>query len=157
MYPDQYKTTKIIQDKNLHHVFLCDIDGTIAEKGNRSPFSWNQVINDTPRENVVRLVNRLVNSGLEVIFFTGRDGNTECRKQTIEWIDTHLIVSKNYKLFMRKENDNRKDSIVKKEMFDLYIKDKYYVEFVLDDRDQVVKMWRYELGLDCLQVNYGDF
>ena len=58
---------------------------------------------------------------------------------------------------MRKTDDFRQDSIVKKELFDQYIKDKYFVEYWLDDRDQVVKMVREELGLLCLQVYYGNF
>jgi len=33
---------------------------------------------------------------------------------------------------------------------------KYHVEFVLDDRNQVVNFWRY-LGLTCFQVAEGDF
>ena len=57
---------------------------------------------------------------------------------------------------MRKNGYNKKDSIVKKEIFDEYIKDKYYVEFILDDRNQVVDMWR-EMGLTCLQVAEGNF
>lgn len=28
---------------------------------------------------------------------------------------------------------------------------------VIDDRNQVVDMWRKDLGLCCLQVDYGDF
>ena len=58
---------------------------------------------------------------------------------------------------MRKTEDVRKDAIVKKEFFDTHIRDKYFVKYVLDDRNQVVDMWRLELGLACLQVNYGDF
>jgi hypothetical protein len=34
---------------------------------------------------------------------------------------------------------------------------KYYIEFVLDDRDQVVEMWRKEHKLTCFQVNYRNF
>jgi len=33
----------------------------------------------------------------------------------------------------------------------------YFVEFVVDDRQQVVDMWRRTLGLTCVQVDYGDF
>jgi hypothetical protein len=58
---------------------------------------------------------------------------------------------------MRKNNDQRKDSIIKFELFENHIKDKYYVELVVDDRQQVVDMWRRKLGLTCLQVDYGDF
>lgn len=37
------------------------------------------------------------------------------------------------------------------------IQDQYFVEFILDDRNQVVDLWRNELNLPCLQVYYGDF
>ena len=37
-----------------------------------------------------------------------------------------------------------------------FIKDKYRVLFVLDDRNQVVDMWR-DIGLTCLQVADGNF
>ena len=59
-------------------------------------------------------------------------------------------------LFMRKKDDYRQDAIVKKELYEEHIKDKYYVEAVFDDRDQVVNMWREE-GLLCCQVYYGNF
>lgn len=59
-------------------------------------------------------------------------------------------------LLMRKTADNRKDFIVKKEIFDAEIRHKYQTEFVLDDRNQVVDMWRNELKLPCFQVYYGD-
>ncbi len=52
---------------------------------------------------------------------------------------------------------SRKNAIIKKELFEQQIAEKYFIELVLDDRDQVVDMWRLELGLPCLQVNYGDF
>jgi hypothetical protein len=57
---------------------------------------------------------------------------------------------------MRKSGDYRKDYEVKKEIYETYIKDKFNVLCVLDDRQSVVDMWR-SLGLTCLQVNYGDF
>lgn len=58
-------------------------------------------------------------------------------------------------LLMRPKKDNRKDSVIKKELFDK-IKDKYNIQYVFDDRDQVVEMWR-ELGLTCLKVADGNF
>jgi hypothetical protein len=48
------------------------------------------------------------------------------------------------------------DFRVKYDLFSEYIRDKYSVKFVLDDRQQVVDMWR-RLGLKCLQVQAGDF
>ena len=58
---------------------------------------------------------------------------------------------------MRDDGDYRKDNITKLEMYNKHIKGKYDVEFVLDDRDSVVKMWRDELDLTCMQVDWGNF
>jgi hypothetical protein len=95
-------------------------------------------------------------SGTEIIFMSGRDG--VCLQETAEWIKIHFAwQDADFKLIMRLAKDQRKDNIVKKELFDQHILDKYYVCAVLDDRQQVVDMWRKELGLTCLQVDYGDF
>jgi hypothetical protein len=57
---------------------------------------------------------------------------------------------------MRVAGDHRKDSIVKQEIFENHIDGMFDVQFVLDDRDQVVTMWR-SLGLQCFQVAEGNF
>jgi hypothetical protein len=57
---------------------------------------------------------------------------------------------------MRATGDNRKDSIVKEEIYKNDILPEYYVEFVLDDRQQVVDALR-EMGLQVWQVARGDF
>ncbi len=59
-------------------------------------------------------------------------------------------------LWMRAEGDMRKDSIIKREIYEREIAGKYNVLFVLDDRNQVVDMWR-SLGLTVFQVAEGDF
>lgn len=59
-------------------------------------------------------------------------------------------------LCMRASLDYRKDFEVKKEIFENKIRDFFQVLFVVDDRQQVVDMWR-NLGLVCLQCDYGDF
>ena len=48
------------------------------------------------------------------------------------------------------------DTIIKKDIYEQWIKPRFNVRFVLDDRDRVVKMWR-EQGLKVLQVAEGDF
>lgn len=70
------------------------------------------------------------------------------------WLEANNIGY--HELLMRNKDDNRKDSIIKKELFDKHIRGRYDVMFVLDDRNQVVEMWR-SLGLKCLQVENGDF
>ena len=72
----------------------------------------------------------------------------------VTWDDCTSLV--NWKLFMREHNDHRADHEVKREMFLVEIEDDYDIQFVLDDRKQVVDMWRKE-GLPCFQVAPGDF
>ncbi len=52
---------------------------------------------------------------------------------------------------MRRDKDNRKDSLVKEELYLEHVAGNYEVAFVVDDRNQVVAMWR-SLGLSCFQV-----
>ena len=58
---------------------------------------------------------------------------------------------------MRSEGDHRKDSIIKEELYNIYVKGLYNVKLVLDDRNVVVDLWRNKLGLTCLQIDYGNF
>lgn len=74
---------------------------------------------------------------------SGRD--EVCRKETIDWLYDNGIHFK--ELHMRPKDDIRKDAIVKQEIYDNHIKGKYEVLFILDDRQQVVDMWR-ENGLN---------
>jgi len=108
----------------------------------------------TPVLNVVRAMRA---AGYAVVFLSGRD--SAARTETVSWLHQHLgwTEGPDYALFMRERNDMRKDSIIKRELFAAHISGRYFVELVLDDRDQVVSLWRRELGLTCLQVDYGDF
>jgi hypothetical protein len=150
------KTEPVQQDASLPKAVLVDIDGTVAEKGKRNPFEWSRVGEDTPKLSVIHVVKSLKASGYEIIFFSGRD--SVCRQLSIDWLKLHFNwQDADFQLFMRAENDGRKDSIVKKELFEQHIVGKYYIDLVIDDRNQVVEMWRKDLGLTCLQVDYGDF
>ena len=145
------KTEPIIQDESLPKAIIVDIDGTLAHMKNRSPFDWNKVDEDEVDEIIKGISNTYSNSG-KVIIMSGRDGI--CRDKTIKWLEDNNIIYD--MLFMRAEGDFRKDSIVKRELFDKNIKDKYYIEYVMDDRNQVVAEWR-NMGLKCLQVQEGNF
>jgi predicted kinase len=145
----------MVQNKELRQAVIVDIDGTLAFMKDRGPYDDSKVHTDLPNKPIVQLVNQLRGNGVTIIVVSGRQGTLECKKATEEWLDKHLYDT--YWLLMRTPGDMRKDAIVKKEIFDTYIKDKYYIQFVLDDRNQVVDMWRKELNLPCFQVNYGDF
>lgn len=133
---------------------LVDLDGTMALMGARSPYDWSRVGEDKPNDKVVELVRWLyAKDEMQVIFLSGRDGS--CQDETVDWL-AGLGGFEGAPLFMRPEGDTRKDSVVKLELFDRYIRDNYDVQFVLDDRNQVVSMWR-SIGLSCFQVAEGDF
>ena len=131
---------------------LCDIDGTIALRGDRSPYAHEQSIEDAPNWPVVHLVERL--SFAKLILVTGR--MEQHRPMTEYWLRTFRIFEHRELLLMRTDDDRRADYIIKRELYERFIEPSYQVLCVFDDRNQVVKMWR-EIGLLCLQVADGDF
>lgn len=148
------KPEKLEQDITLPSAIIVDLDGTVATNdGHRGWYEYDKVDGDIPKQNIIDIVRALDAREHQIIFLSGRD--SVCREMTIDWIEKHIGV-KGYGLFMRIEGDHRKDTIIKRELFDEHVKGKYYITAVLDDRDQVVEMWR-SLGLDCLQVAYGNF
>jgi len=134
---------------------ICDLDGTLALLGDRDPFNPTTIANDELNNAIANILEVYAHQTLfkvQIFFLTGRF--EKYREQTDEWLQKHGID--NYKLFMRKDGDFRKDIVYKKEIYQKQIQNKFEVLFVLEDRDQTVKMWR-ELGLTCLQVAYGAF
>lgn len=140
----------------LPKAIICDIDGTLALLGERSPYdastSEQDVLND-PIANILEVYEHQTLFDISVILITGRED--KFRPETERWLKKHGISYD--ALYMRKTGDSRKDMIIKKEFHQKNIAGIYDVLFVLEDRDQVVAMWRKELGLTCLQVEYGDF
>jgi hypothetical protein len=139
-------------------VFVFDIDGTLANhKGVRGPFEEHKVFHDKPIEPVWTVLNALVAAGYSIVFLSGRtDG---CREDTIQWLNLFIehkghVDPNKYQLFMRKKGDQRKDSIVKKEIYDAEILPTCNVLGVFDDRLQVCRML-YENNLFCFNVNQG--
>jgi hypothetical protein len=116
--------------------------------GKRGAFEWSRVGEDSV-DNSVKLVVDLIsaNTGIKVILLSGRDG--VCKPETIQWLEDNGIWY--WELHMRTPNDQRKDTIVKEEMFWGFIANNYNVQFVIDDRPAVCRMWR-ELGLKTFQA-----
>lgn len=141
------------QDSSLQKAIICDLDGTLALMDDRNPFDASHADEDRLNESVANTLRLFSKNGYQILLVSGREDRF--KEPTLRFLEKHNI---NYdRLLMRKSNDFRKDSIVKREIYEGTILGKYYIEFVLDDRDQVVDMWIKELGLSCFQVNYGDF
>lgn len=134
---------------------LVDIDGTLALMNGRSPYDWSRVFEDSVNEPVVNHLLNMRHRGNDVcriILMSGRDEVS--RAETERWLRFHGIPYD--ELHMRAKGDMRRDDLVKYELFNDHVRNNYRVEYVLDDRDQVVKMWR-DIGLSCWQVAPGNF
>lgn len=143
----------IEQNKDLPKAIICDLDGTLALMQHRNPFDASGCDNDDLNEPVANTLKIFAKEGYQILLVSGREDRF--REPTIAFLEKYSVPY--HQLWMRQSKDFRKDSVIKKEIFDAEIRDKYFVEFVLDDRDQVVELWRKELKLPCFQVNYGSF
>lgn len=156
---------------------ICDLDGTLADLSHRLHYVKNEnkklnrwdlfekeVGKDGLHEWCKILINQMQNN-YPIIFCSGRNENA--RKDTEEWLLKYGFEftygtdnkerGKHYRhLFMRHRNDYRQDYIIKEIILDFEILPRYSVLFAVDDRQQVVDMWR-RRGIVCLQCAEGDF
>lgn len=163
-------------------VIVCDLDGTLCDVEHRrhhvrgtdeksstinpdgsisitvKPFKkdWAAFFRDIPKDPAnqwcLDILAKFNASGTRIVFCSGRDDNQ--RKMTVEWLDKHCGFM--YTLYMRNRQDSRQDSIVKEIILDFELLTRYTPYFMIDDRDQVVEMWR-KRGFTCLQCADGDF
>ena len=139
-------------ESKLQDVVIFDIDGTLALMGKRGPFDWMKVYKDDINEIVSEQVEFHKSKGRQIFVVTGRD--EVCRKVTEEWLELYGIEYD--KLFMRPKNDYRKDTLIKKEIYENEIVGKYNLLTVYDDRLSVCKTW-HNLGVFVFTVNQGLF
>jgi hypothetical protein len=142
-----------VPDLDLPPALLVDIDGTVAVMGERSPYDWHRVGEDTPNQAVIDAVRAMHAAGNAIVFCTGRDEFS--RGETEAWLDLYVGVPYE-ELFMRPDGDSRRDAVVKREVFERRIRHRWRIVGVFDDRQHVVRMWR-ELGLTVFQVAEGDY
>jgi predicted kinase len=134
----------------LPHAVIFDIDGTLAHMKNRGAFDWKKVDRDEVNQIVAEQVDFHRIKGRKILLVSGRDAI--CRNETIEWLNFYGIHFD--ELLMRPEGDYRKDTIIKREIYQNQIQGKYNVLSVYDDRLQVLDMW-YEEGIFTFNVNQG--
>ncbi len=139
---------------------IVDIDGTISDLTHRLQYitgdtkDWKSffanVTDDLPMENMLMLV-EAIGMAYHIILCSGR--SEVAREATIEWLHKYEVMWD--ELYMRKDGDHREDCVVKEE-FLKQIQEKYNVIAAIDDRKQVVNMWR-KNGILCLQCAEGNF
>ena len=142
---------------------IFDIDGTLADIDHRRHYvsegkpDWkkfnDEMGGDTPNNPVVSLYLTLWHSkvyNIEIV--TGR--NERFRTLTEQWLTWNEIPFK--RVSMRADNDHRADYLIKEEILKAFLTEGHDIAFAVDDRQQVVDMWRRN-GITCLQCDVGDF
>jgi len=146
--PEVVNGTLYVAPLDKPRAIIVDIDGTVAEVDGRSPYDYTLVSTDKPKQWVIDLVEGAARNGETIIFMSGRD--SMCRQDTLNWIRKYTNVT-DFKLYMRAEGDERMDAIVKLELFNKNIRANYDIRYCVDDRAQVIRMYR-SIGLNVLDV-----
>lgn len=136
----------------LPSAVMCDIDGTLALHQDRGPYDFDRCMSDALNLPVFEALTMYRQFGHAIVLLSGRQ--EEYRKHTERWLAEFNVPYD--ELHMRTAGDRRRDDIVKAELFDAHVRDRFNVRVSLDDRDRVVQLWR-RMGLPTWQVNYGDF
>lgn len=139
---------------------LVDLDGTLANVNERRKDflvkkDWDSFYSRIEEDLLNVWCKEIIDkfkTEYRIIILTGR--NETYRSQTMNWLSVNDVFFND--IYFRSSNDFRQDDLVKKELYEKFVGNKYKVLFVVDDRASVVKMWR-SLGLICLQCDEGNF
>ena len=139
---------------------ICDLDGTLCDTSHRVHYMRQQpklrdefhseLVND-PLNTYVRGLLQWARPDHQLILLTCRPNNYELL--TIEWLANNSVYYD--QLIMRAQYDTRPDAEVKAGIYHYEIEPHYDVKLVLEDKTEVVIMWR-DLGLQCWQVQKWD-
>lgn len=142
---------------------IVDIDGTVADCAHRRHFVATKPANwaafnagahlDKPIYPVINVVQALMEGRHDIRFVSGRSG--DMRSVTLWWLAGQGIGVFKHSLFMRNVGDFRQDSVVKEEILDNLIASGWTPDMVIDDRKQVIDMWK-RRGIFVLAVNGGE-
>jgi hypothetical protein len=139
----------IDQNDKLERCVVFDNDGTISLLNGRNPYDASTCDNDLPHSHVIECMKLYHDAGYKILFVSGREEKD--RAPTERFYAKHFPEVK-YELYMRPSGDMRRDQIIKEEIFNAHIKDKYFVAGWFDDRLQICK-WLYEAGFPLFRVN----
>lgn len=79
----------LIQDETLPKAIICDLDGTLAHIGDRSPYNAAKCDEvDTPNVPVIETVRLFYQAGYKILFVSGREDKD--RASTLRFIAKHL-------------------------------------------------------------------
>lgn len=143
----------------MKKLIICDIDGTLANCDhrlhfwNKSPKDWKNFKSHAKDDLLIAEVEYVIKaisscSDSHVVMVTGR--SDDMYELTYQWLKTHGFEFE--KLYMRKENDFRPDTVVKSELID-QVEEEYGIKafMAFEDRPRVCEMLR-DRGLHYFYV-----
>lgn len=143
------------------HAIICDLDGTLCNVDHRLHNvknvnkNWKAffdgIKHDAHNFWCLSLLEALQYK-YPLVFASGRPDDHE--EVTRFWLETRNMPTEH--LYMRKRGDYRKDDIAKEIILDFEILTRFRPLFFIDDRQQVVDLWR-RRGFVALQCAKGDF
>ena len=146
---------------------IIDLDGTLSDsshrkhyverpKGEKKDFDsfYKKCGGDPVHKWCLEILNRFKRDH-DIWLVSGRP--EAYRGITLTWLGEHGVFKGDYiDLLMRKDGNYEQDYLLKKRIYEKQIAPHSDIIFCVDDRKQVVDMWR-SLGLVCLQCADGDF
>jgi acid phosphatase class B len=153
---------------SVRGAYIFDLDGTLCDctprarkyledEGRDWDAFYAHCDEDDEIPDVCEMLVALRSRGFDILFVTGR--RESCREATLKWLEQHFDkdIARTEHLFMRSAEDGFRDDYVSKmRNYNKYIKDKWHVLGVFEDRDQCVRAWR-DIGLTCYQVADGAY
>ena len=146
----------------MNKTIIFDIDGTLANCNHRRHFVEGKKKDfdsfyacmgvDTPDKEVINLSRLYYADNWNIIICTGRPESY--RKITEEWLNSYDVAYD--RLYMRSEDMKYDPDYAVKQLMLKEIQKEHQVYIAVDDRQQVVDMWRRN-GILCFQVADGNF
>lgn len=144
-------------------IVIVDLDGALSDGSHRLHLlptenlhlteSWSEfnraAAGDSPIKSTIAVINGLWVSGFAIVILTGR--SDEVRYETCKWLNENGV--KFDEIIMRRQEDNRKDTVIKEEALRAIGLDNIVCAF--DDSPNVVKHFR-SLGITTYQVTEYD-
>lgn len=154
---DKIKAMKPKVDATLPMCMICDLDNTLVYQDESPVYSSIMIVNS--------YISKIESSrGDKVVILTQRDNSQESVSKTRELLYKLFpeISQDNFLLLTTIEGEKMKDGmtqaeeILKERLFNAHVLGKFNVDFVLEDSQSCVQMYR-QKGLEVLQVNDGCF
>lgn len=130
---------------------IVDLDGTLADLGNRNPYDASNCQQDKVNLILLTIAKLIATYEHEILIVTGR--KEIFKKETEQWLRDNQVQYE--RLFMRTNDDDRTQTEFKEEVL-AGIEKEYRVILAFEDSWRVAEMYRAH-GIPCWQVNHDSY